>query len=100
MDLPRSRGVWIGRTGSVGLVIEPKRPSDQRDAFEWYCFECKGLVKRVEVNLKSIVKDLPPIFQAFYADEAARICGKCGSVHPGKVPPQGWASLRDKVGSC
>jgi 3-hydroxyanthranilate 3,4-dioxygenase len=79
--------------GSVGLVVEPKRQPDQHDAFEWYCFECNGLVKRVEVSLKSIVRDLPPIYQAFYADEKARTCPKCGSVHPGKTPPEGWVQL-------
>lgn len=79
--------------GSVGLVVEPKRAADAKDAFEWYCFDCDALVKRVEVNLKSIVKDLPPIYQAFYADEAARTCPSCGAVHPGKTPPDGWVKL-------
>ncbi|WP_018699794.1 3-hydroxyanthranilate 3,4-dioxygenase [Amorphus coralli] len=79
--------------GSVGLVIEPKRAEDQLDAFEWYCFECGGLVKRVEVSLKSIVRDLPPIYEAFYADEEARKCSKCGAIHPGKAPPEGWVKL-------
>lgn len=79
--------------GSIGLVVEPKRQTDQLDAFEWYCFECQNLVKRVEVKLRSIVRDLPPIYQAFYADETARTCNKCGTVHPGKTPPAGWVSL-------
>ena len=45
--------------GSIGLVVEPKRQPDQRDAFEWYCFECNGLVKRVEVSLQSIGPEGP-----------------------------------------
>jgi 3-hydroxyanthranilate 3,4-dioxygenase len=79
--------------GSIGLVIEPKRPEGEKDAFEWYCFECGSLVRRVEVLLKSIVRDLPPLYQAFYADEQARTCGECGALHPGKVPPEGWVTL-------
>jgi len=79
--------------GSVGLVIEPKRPAGEKDAFEWYCFECQALVHRVEVELKSIVRDLPPIYKAYYADEQARTCGGCGAVHPGKEPPEGWVKL-------
>lgn len=43
------------------------------DAFEWYCFECHNLVKRVEVHLNSIVTDLPPIYKAFYEDEGAHV---------------------------
>ncbi|QDL94026.1 3-hydroxyanthranilate 3,4-dioxygenase (plasmid) [Paroceanicella profunda] len=79
--------------GSIGLVIEPKRQPDEIDAFEWYCFACSALVNRVEVSLKSIVKDLPPLYQAFYADAAARTCPKCGVVHPGKEPPEGWVVI-------
>jgi 3-hydroxyanthranilate 3,4-dioxygenase len=71
--------------GSVGLVVEPKRPPGEKDAFEWYCPRCHHLVHRVEVLLRSIVEDLPPLFDAFYRDERARTCGRCGAVHPGRV---------------
>jgi 3-hydroxyanthranilate 3,4-dioxygenase len=77
----------------VGLVIEPQRPAGQKDAFEWYCFKCGGLVHRVEVLLKSIVRDLPPLYQSFYEDEDARTCPGCGTLHPGKQPPEGWVTL-------
>lgn len=79
--------------GSIGLVIEPKRPEGEHDAIEWYCFNCGGLVHRSELILESIVRDLPPVYQAFYADEAARTCKSCGEVHPGKEPPEGWVKL-------
>jgi 3-hydroxyanthranilate 3,4-dioxygenase len=79
--------------GSVGLVIEPKRSDDEVDAFEWYCFECQALVHRVELKVASLVKDLPPIYQAFYQDEQARTCKQCGAVHPGKTPPAGWVKI-------
>jgi 3-hydroxyanthranilate 3,4-dioxygenase len=58
--------------GSVGLVIE-------------YCLECHARVHRVEVQLQSIVRDLPPLFQQFYDNEALRKCPACGAVHPGKA---------------
>lgn len=51
--------------GSIGLVVEPKRPQGEKDAFEWYCFECGTLVHRVEVLLTSIVDDLPPYSMHF-----------------------------------
>ena len=79
--------------GSIGLVIEPARPEGALDAIEWYCFECAGLVKRAEIDLESIVDDLPPIYKAFYEDEAARTCPHCGALHPGKKPPAGWVKL-------
>jgi 3-hydroxyanthranilate 3,4-dioxygenase len=79
--------------GSIGLVVEPKRAAGMLDAFEWYCFNCQALVHRVEVQLQSIVVDLPPLFSAFYASDEARRCPACGTVHPGKVPPDGWVQL-------
>jgi 3-hydroxyanthranilate 3,4-dioxygenase len=79
--------------GSIGLVVEPKRQEGQLDAIEWYCFECGTRVHRAEMQLKSIVKDLPPVYEAFYASEEARTCPNCGAVHPGKEPPEGWVTL-------
>ncbi|WP_422061073.1 3-hydroxyanthranilate 3,4-dioxygenase [Sphingopyxis sp.] len=73
--------------GSVGLVIERKRPEGVIDAFQWYCESCGAIVHRVEVQLQSIVRDLPPLFDAFYASEELRTCSGCGTVHPGKHPP-------------
>lgn len=79
--------------GSVGLVVEPKRQAGERDGFEWYCFKCDELVHRVEVQLVSIVRDLPPLFEQFFNDEALRTCPNCKALHPGKQPPEGWVAL-------
>ena len=68
--------------GSVGLVVERVRPRDVNDGFEWYCPKCWVLVHRVEVNVQNIVRDLPPLFEAFYAGK--RQCPHCGHIHPGK----------------
>ena len=78
--------------GSVGLVVEAARPHEL-DAFNWYCFECGNLVHRIEVKVQHLVKDLPPLYEAFYADTDARTCKKCGAVHPGKKPPAGWVKI-------
>jgi 3-hydroxyanthranilate 3,4-dioxygenase len=69
--------------GSVGLVVERLRPPEVLDGFEWYCPGCWGRVHRVEVSVKNIVRDLPPLFDAFYASE--RKCGSCGRIHPGRA---------------
>lgn len=79
--------------GSVGLVVEGARRAGDKDGFEWYCFNCGALVHRVEVALKDIVADLPPLYEAFYASVEARTCRRCGTVHPGKEPPPGWVTL-------
>ena len=78
--------------GSVGLVVEAARPNDV-DGFEWFCFSCDALVHRIEVKVQHLVKDLPPLYEAFYADAKARTCKKCGALHPGRTPPAGWVTL-------
>jgi 3-hydroxyanthranilate 3,4-dioxygenase len=67
------------------LVIERTRPRGDVDGFEWYCARCAHLVHRVEVQLASLVDDLPIAFERFYSSsEEARRCTQCGTVHPGR----------------
>ncbi len=70
--------------GSVGMVIERTRPPGAVDGFEWYCPRCASLVHRAEVELHSLVDDLPRVFSSFYDDESARTCAACGWLHPGR----------------
>lgn len=71
--------------GSLCTVIERSRPIGVMDAFEWYCAQCGGLVARRELQLQSIVKDLPKAFSSFYdTTEAERKCSLCGTVHAGR----------------
>ena len=70
--------------GSACLVIERQRADGAIDAFEWYCDHCNGLVHRVEIQLKDIVTDLPPLFAEFYESREKRTCPHCGTVHPGR----------------
>mgnify|MGYP000879452391 CR=1 FL=1 len=59
------------------LVIERSRPHGRIDGFEWYCARCAGLVHRIDVQLASIVDDLPVAYERFYASpESARRCGR------------------------
>ena len=70
--------------GSTGLVIERIREEGTLEKFLWYCQNCDALVHEVELQVRDIVEDLPPVFAAFYADESLRTCDNCGTVHPGK----------------
>ena len=79
--------------GSIGLVVEPKRPKARLDAFEWYCFECQGLVHRVEVKLTASSTTCRRSTRPSMATRQARTCPHCGTLHPGKEPPAGWVCL-------
>jgi 3-hydroxyanthranilate 3,4-dioxygenase len=70
--------------GSVGLVVEKIRPAGVLDGFEWFCRGCHARLHRIEVHVADIAADLPPLFDAFYANQKARTCASCGMVHPGK----------------
>lgn len=70
--------------GSIGLVFERIREEGTLEKFQWYCPECSALVHEVELQVRDIADDLPPVFEAFYLDESARTCGFCGHLHPGK----------------
>lgn len=71
--------------GSMCLVVERQRPPKDIDAFQWNCARCSHLVQRYDVQLRSIVADLPPTYERFYASsEADRTCPSCGEVHPGR----------------
>jgi 3-hydroxyanthranilate 3,4-dioxygenase len=71
--------------GSLCTVIERNRPAGDIDAFEWYCAQCAHLVARRELQLDSIVEDLPKAFASFYdTTDAERTCTQCGTVHSGR----------------
>ncbi|MEU0155328.1 3-hydroxyanthranilate 3,4-dioxygenase [Micromonospora fulviviridis] len=70
--------------GSIGMVIERVREEGTLEKFQWYCPECHHKVHEVELQVRDIAADLPPVFAEFYADEKARTCGNCGALHPGK----------------
>ena len=70
---------------SLCLVIERQRPMGELDAFQWSCARCGTLIRRFEVQLESIVNDLPPVFERFYtAKDTDRTCTQCGQVHSGR----------------
>ncbi len=65
---------------TLGLVIERQRRPGERDGFQWYCPSCAGLLHETFIELTDIEAQLPPVFERFYADRAARTCKRCGTV--------------------
>jgi 3-hydroxyanthranilate 3,4-dioxygenase len=79
--------------GYVGLIVESPRGPVDNDGFEWFCFECGALVHRVEINAAGLGQRSATAICGLYGDLSARTCRECGSVHPGKEPPPGWAVI-------
>lgn len=70
---------------TVGLVVERQRRPEELDGFMWYCPNCDHKLHEEFLHVADIVKDLPPVFERFYADVDARTCKNCGTV----LPPRG-----------
>lgn len=71
---------------TVGLVIEMVRDPQMQDSFSWYCENCAHQLYEEFMPVADIVKELPPVMNAFYADEAKRTCDKCGTVMEAPKP--------------
>jgi 3-hydroxyanthranilate 3,4-dioxygenase len=71
---------------TIGLVIEKVRGNDVRDSFSWYCENCSHKLFEVFLPVEDIVAQLPPVMNAFYADEAKRTCDQCGTIMQAPVP--------------
>ncbi len=66
--------------GTVGLVVELKRPQGAIDKLQWYCDSCDKLVFEKEFALENIAVDLNVIMDKFWSDESLRKCKHCGAV--------------------
>jgi 3-hydroxyanthranilate 3,4-dioxygenase len=66
--------------GSVGLVVERRRDPEELDGFSWYCERCGNRLYLERVPVRNIEKELPAIFERFYASEKLRTCSVCGAV--------------------
>ena len=65
---------------TVGLVVERRRRPGEHDGFQWYCERCGQLLHEEFIELTDIEKQLPPVFERFYANRTARTCKHCGTV--------------------
>jgi len=65
---------------SVGLVVERRRQSSERDGFLWYCERCNHQLYAEYLHVSNIVTQLPPIFDRFYGSLEHRTCRHCGHV--------------------
>ena len=69
----------IRSEGSVGLVVERKRP-DMQDGLLWFCDNCNHKLHETYFQLSNIEKDFLPRFREFYSSEQLRTCESCGEV--------------------
>lgn len=66
--------------GTVGMVIERRRPEGEHDHLRYYCEKCGNVLFDPDFYLTDIVKQLKPLMEQFWADEKLRTCKTCGTV--------------------
>ena len=71
--------------GTVGMIAEIRREKDDPlDGFAWFCEKCNHQIFRQDAYIEVLERDMPPIFEAFYADAENQVCDACGHVNPGR----------------
>lgn len=70
----------IRSENSIGLVIEVKRNTGEKDGLLWFCESCNNKLFEEYFVLNSIEKDFLPVFKKFYGSEDLRTCKKCKKV--------------------
>ena len=66
--------------GTIGLVIERYRREGEQDKLVWFCENCHNQLHAASFAMSDIVKELPPIMNAFMGSEELRTCDRCGAV--------------------
>ena len=71
--------------GSIGLVVECRRPEGVTDGFEWYCENCVTPVHRCDLLLENFGTERNRLFGQYYDQVAPGTCPNCGEPNPKRV---------------
>ena len=74
--------------GTLGLVVERRRPPGEMEHLVFYCEKCGELVHDMEFDCKDIVEHFRRAMEDFWADDELRTCKKCGAKVEKPVPQQ------------
>jgi len=72
--------------GTIGVVVERRRPAGETEHQQFYCENCDELVYDKEFDCADIVEHFARSMEEFWADPALNTCKKCGTPN-GKPAP-------------
>lgn len=64
--------------GTVGMVVERKRPEGVVDKLRFNCEKCGAVLHEAEFELENIVTQLKAAMEKFWSSDSLRTCKKCG----------------------
>lgn len=65
--------------GSLGVVVELRRPPGETEHLQFYCEKCQGLVYDKEFDCADIVEHFAQVMEEFWADPVLSKCQSCGT---------------------
>jgi 3-hydroxyanthranilate 3,4-dioxygenase len=65
--------------GTIGVVVERRRPPGETEHLQFYCEKCGGLVCDLEFDCKDIVDHFKQAMEDFWADPKRSTCPACGT---------------------
>ena len=68
--------------GTLGIVVERRRPPGETEHLQFYCDNCGALVYDKEFDCKDIVDHFRDAMEEFWADKGLSTCRKCGTRVP------------------
>ena len=72
--------------GTIGVVVERRRPAGETEHQQFYCENCGELVYDKEFDCADIVEHFARSMEEFWADPTLNTCKKCGTPN-GKPTP-------------
>lgn len=72
--------------GTVGLVVERRRPKGEDDHIRFYCEKCGEVVHDEQFELADVNSQFKRMMEEFWSDATMRTCMHCGTV---VQPPSG-----------
>ena len=69
---------------TVGLVLESVRQPNEFDTHQWFCEKCNHLLFEKSAHMEVLERDMPPVFEAYYANTINQECDKCSHLNPGR----------------
>jgi 3-hydroxyanthranilate 3,4-dioxygenase len=72
---------------TAGLVIEQKRPNGSLDRLQWYCENCRVLVKEIAFHCSDLGTQIKDAVLAFNESGEERRCKTCGTLSDVAPPP-------------
>ena len=65
--------------GTLGMVVERRRPPGETEHLQFYCDKCEQLVHDLEFDCKDIVQHFAQAMEDFWADPELSTCKNCGT---------------------